>query len=77
MNVVVVGGGSWGTAFSRLLRVTARERHVVATIPEEAGEGRPPGAAADDDGAHYLRTKSMETGTPSRSKRSRSWFSTQ
>ena len=39
---------------------------------------RPPGARSDDDRRFTTRlTKSIATGTPSRSKRSRSWFSTQ
>ena len=62
-----------------LLGVAADERDLVVAVGQQAGERGAPGAAPDDDSAHtYDRlTKSIETGTPSSSKRSRSWFSTQ
>ena len=61
----------------RLFGIANRERDFVPAVGEEARERRPPRAAADDGGSHLRRTKSISTGTPSRSKRSRSRFSTQ
>ena len=53
MNIVVVGGGSWGTAFAwLLLRVATRKRDVVPA-PEQAAAiretGRNPRYLADVD----------------------------
>ncbi len=62
---------------AHLLRVAARERHVVPTIGEQPRERRSPRPPADDGDVHARRTKSIETGTPSSSNRSRSRFSTQ
>jgi hypothetical protein len=57
--------------------VAAREHDVVPALPEDDREGGAPRAAAEDDDPHSLRTKSIETGTPSRLNRLRSSFSTQ
>ena len=63
----------------RLLARAAREDDLVAALEEDARERRPPGARADHEKPHRQDrfTKSIETGTPSRPKRSRSRFSTQ
>ena len=60
-----------------LLGVAAGERHLVAALGEDAGEGRPPRPSADDDRPHERGTKSIETGTPARLNRLRSSFSIQ
>ncbi len=60
-----------------LLRVARGEDDLVAVVPQHAGEGRSPRARSDDGDVHVEVMKSMETGTPSSPKRSRSWFSTQ
>jgi hypothetical protein len=62
---------------ARLLGVARGERDVVAARAEQGRERRSPCSGSDDDGVHERRTKSIDTGTPSSSKRSRSWFSTQ
>ena len=75
MRAVVVGGGTWGTGFARLLAdrsfdVTLAVRD--AAVAQQAGERRPPRASADHDDVHERFTKSIVTGVPSRSKWSRS-----
>ena len=62
---------------AHLLGIAAGQRHVVTALHEQMRKCGSPGAGSDDDGVHARLTKSMATGTPSRSKRSRSWFSTQ
>src|SRR5436190_198065 len=63
----------------RLLARAARQGDLVPAVEEDARERRPPGSRADHQKAHCQDrfTKSIETGTPSRTKRSRSRFSTQ
>jgi hypothetical protein len=56
---------------ARLLRVAAREGHIVPTIRKQPSEGGAPGTGADNDRLHERLTKSIATGTPSSSKRSR------
>ena len=58
-------------------RHARRDEHVVAAVAEQTAEHLPPRARADDDESHERSRKSTTTGTPSRLKRSRSWFSTQ
>ncbi len=68
------------SAPSKLSSLRSRPANVdvVAAGAEQPAEDGSPRPLADDDEPHQLlRTKSIETGTPSRSKRSRSWFSTQ
>ena len=36
MNVVIVGGGSWGTAFARVLAERGHEVVLAARDPEQA-----------------------------------------
>ena len=50
---------------------------VVAASTQQLRERSPPRPAADDDCVHERFLKSIATGTPSSSNRSRSWFSTQ
>jgi hypothetical protein len=61
----------------RLLRGVAAEHDVVASLEQDVRERRPPRARAGDEKSHVRLTKSIDTGTPSSSKRSRSAFSTQ
>src|SRR6478736_4530724 len=63
----------------RLFGSAAREDDVVAPVEQHACERRSPRARADDEEPHRQDrlTKSIETGTPSRPKRSRRRFSTQ
>ena len=58
-------------------RHARRDEHVVAAVAEQTTEHPTPRARADDDESHERSRKSTTTGTPSRLKRSRSWFSTQ
>src|SRR5215217_7780678 len=60
-----------------LFRVAAGEGDVVPARGEQAAEGRTPRPGTDNRRPHERLTKSIETGTPSSWKRSRSWFSTQ
>ena len=60
-----------------LVGVAGGERDFVTAVGEQAREGRPPGAGPDDDRSQDRRTKSIDTGTPSRSNSSRRRFSTQ
>ena len=63
---------------ARLLGVAAGERHVVLAVLRGRARTRVPhDPPPDDDDLHVRWTKSIETGTPARSKRSRSSFSTQ
>ena len=57
--------------------VATEERDVVSAVAQQPGEHRPPRTGPDDRGLQLRLTKSIATGTPSRSKRSRTWFSTQ
>ena len=50
---------------------------VVPAVAEHAAEDGAPRACADDGDLHVRLTKSMDTGIPCRSKRSRTLFSTQ
>ena len=62
-----------------VLGIPAREGHLVAAIAEHDRERGSPRAGPDHGHSHgySLFTKSIETGTPSSSKRLRSSFSTQ
>jgi hypothetical protein len=60
-----------------VLPLPAEDLDVVATIAQDVGEDGAPGSRADDGRLHDRLTKSMETGIPCMSKRSRSLFSTQ
>ena len=60
-----------------LLGGVAAEHDVVAALEQDVREGRAPRARAGDEKSHVRLTKSIDTGTPSSSKRSRSEFSTQ
>jgi len=62
---------------ARLLRRVAREHDVVLALEQDVRERRPPRAGPCDQEPHVRLTKSIDTGTPSSSKRSRSSFSTQ
>ena len=42
MRVVVVGGGSWGTAFARVLREPEHDVTLACRDPEQAGRSRRP-----------------------------------
>src|SRR5262249_14650440 len=78
VDVAVEAGVATGLANrARVAGVMRRERHRVAAIGQEPGEPGPPGSPADDHRFHERRRKSIATGTPSSSKRSRSSFSTQ
>ena len=61
----------------RLLGGVAREHDVVPAVEQHPRERGAPRAGADDEEPHVRRAKSIETGTPSRPKRSRISFSTQ
>ena len=75
--------GSAGSSRCRdrlgLLRRATGEHDLVAALEQDTRERRPPGPRADHEKPHRQDrlTKSIETGTPSRPKRSRSRFSTQ
>ena len=66
------------SSYGALVERHARgDEHVVAAVAEQTAEHPTPRARADDDESHERSRKSTTTGTPSRLKRSRSWFSTQ
>ena len=53
------------------------DEDVVLARAQQPAESAPPRTTTDDDDPHERSRKSTTTGTPSRLKRSRSWFSTQ
>jgi len=55
----------------------AGEHDVVPAIEQDPCEHGAPRTRTDDEEPHVRRAKSIETGTPSRPKRSRISFSTQ
>jgi hypothetical protein len=66
-----------GVLHGAVLPLPAEDLDVVATVAQDVAEDGAPGSRVDDGGLHDRRTKSMETGIPCMSKRSRSLFSTQ
>ena len=75
----VVGVPARGRDRLGLLGRAAPEHDLVTALEQDARERRAPRARPDHEKPHRQDrfTKSIETGTPSRTKRSRSRFSTQ
>jgi hypothetical protein len=66
-----------GVRHGAVLPLPAEDLDVVATVAQDVAEDGAPGSRADDGRLHDRLTKSMDTGMPCMSKRSRSLFSTQ